>query len=148
TAVITGFFAGVLTSLSPMFAIEPFGQRLVAISLVTTLCWVTAMLLTAPESNATLDRFYGQIRPGGPGWKKQQTRTQLRPLQNLALDSQKVVAATLLLFSSLFAVGGFLLLRSLTGWLSLLIAVSSALWLRTLNKRPAFPMARPGTEDG
>ncbi|MEL7510917.1 MAG: sodium:solute symporter family protein [Cyanobacteria bacterium J06554_3] len=148
TAVITGFFAGVLTSLSPMFAIEPFGQRLVAISLVTTLCWVTAMLLTAPESNATLDRFYGQIRPGGPGWKKQQTRTQLRPLQNLALDSQKVVAATLLLFSSLFAVGGFLLLRSLTGWLSLLIAISSALWLRTLNKKPAFPMARPGTEDG
>ncbi|MEL6350510.1 MAG: sodium:solute symporter family protein [Cyanobacteria bacterium J06627_28] len=148
TAVITGFFAGVLTSLSPMFAIEPFGQRLVAISLVTTLCWVTAMLLTAPESDATLDRFYGQIRPGGPGWKKQQTRTQLRPLQNLALDSQKVVAATLLLFSSLFAVGGFLLLRSLTGWLSLLIAVSNALWLRTLNKRPAFPMARPGTEDG
>ena len=54
----------------------------------------------------------------------------------------------LLLFGAMLAVGGFLLFQSLTGWISLVIAVLGGYWLRQLNKRPTFPMGRPGTEDG
>ncbi|MEL6938619.1 MAG: sodium:proline symporter, partial [Cyanobacteria bacterium J06598_1] len=148
SAIISGFVIGFLTSVAPGFAIADFGARLVVITLATTFVWVSTLLITVPESPETLDRFYTKLRPGGPGWQQQQLRTGLRPLQNLGLESQRVVAAVLLLFGSMFAVGGFLLLRSLSGWLYLLIAVGGGSWLRYLNRQPAFPMARPGTEDG
>lgn len=34
----------------------------------TTICWVITMLLTAPDSHATLSQFYKTVRPGG-AWK-------------------------------------------------------------------------------
>jgi solute:Na+ symporter, SSS family len=144
SAMLGGFVVGFLTSVVPVLKIEEFGIRLLVTSAITTVFWITAMLLSPPETDETLDRFYTKIRPGGPGWQRQQQRTGLQPLQNLSLDVQRVMAATLLLF----AIGGFLLLQSLTGWISLVIAVAGGFWLRQLSKRPTFPMGRPGTEDG
>ena len=148
-AVVVGFVAGLVTSAGPSWlSIEAFGLRLWVITAVTTLVWVVTMWVTPAESDQVLDRFFAQIRPGGPGWEKQRRRTGLKPLQNLALDGQKALAALLVLFGSMFSVGGFLLLRSPTGWLSLIVAVSGGLWLRRLTKRPAFSTPRPGIEDG
>ncbi|MGB3790503.1 MAG: sodium:solute symporter family protein, partial [Phormidesmis sp.] len=148
-AVVVGFFIGLLTSAGPTWmVVEDFGLRLLTITAVTTMVWVPTMLLQPAESDQVLDRFYAKVRPGGPGWKKQQQRTGLKPLQNLGLDGQKTVAAGLLLFGAMFSVGGFLLLRSLTGLLSLLVAVGGGVWLRSLTKQPPFSTPRPGTEDG
>jgi solute:Na+ symporter, SSS family len=36
---------------------------------VTSAVWLTVTMLTPPESQATLDRFYRRVRPGGPGWR-------------------------------------------------------------------------------
>ncbi|HKH92834.1 MAG TPA: sodium:solute symporter family protein [Gemmatimonadaceae bacterium] len=36
---------------------------------VTTVVWVATTLLAAPTDPATLDRFYMQVRPAGPGWR-------------------------------------------------------------------------------
>jgi hypothetical protein len=36
---------------------------------VTTVVWLTVTFATQPESEATLDRFYRRVRPGGPGWR-------------------------------------------------------------------------------
>ncbi|MGC1308798.1 MAG: sodium:solute symporter family protein [Phormidesmis sp.] len=148
SAMVGGFVVGLLTSVVPVLTIENFGWRLTVTSLITTVFWVAAMLLTPPESDETLDSFYIKVRPGGPGWKRQRDRTNLRPLQNLNLDIQRVLAALLLLFGSMFTVGGFLLFQSLTGWISLVLAVGGGYWLRQLSKRPNFPLGRPGTEDG
>ena len=38
--------------------------------LVTTVVWLGVTFATAPESEATLDRFYRKVRPGGPGWRR------------------------------------------------------------------------------
>jgi len=147
-AMLGGFIVGFLTSVVPVLTIDNFGQRLLVTSLITTVFWIAAMLLTPPESDETLDAFYTKVRPGGPGWKRQRDRTGIPPQQNMSLDIQKVLAALLLLFGAMFAVGGFLLLQSLTGWVSLIVAVGGGFWLRQLDKRPNFPMGRPGTEDG
>ena len=147
-AMVAGFLIGFLTSVVPTLTIDNFGLRLLVTSLITTVFWVAAMLLTPPESDETLDTFYTKVRPGGPGWSRQRDRTGIPAQQNLNLDIQRVLAALLLLFGAMFAVGGFLLLQSLTGWISLIVAVGGGFWLRQLNKRPNFPMARPGTEDG
>ena len=36
---------------------------------VTSAVWLAVTMLTPPESEATLDRFYRRVRPGGPGWR-------------------------------------------------------------------------------
>ncbi|MEL6260305.1 MAG: sodium:solute symporter family protein [Cyanobacteria bacterium J06626_6] len=147
-AIISGFLVGFIVSAGPGSETLTFGQKLLLITALTTLIWVSTMLLTPPESVATLDRFYAKVRPGGPGWDGPQHRTGLPPQQNLTLDIQKTLAAGLLLFGSMFTVGGFLLFQSSTGWLALLMAVGGGTWLKQLNKQPTFPAPRPGIEDG
>ena len=44
-------------------------KLLIAVSF-TSLVWIATTYLTKPESMETLIRFYQQVQPGGPGWKK------------------------------------------------------------------------------
>lgn len=159
-AMVAGFIIGLITTLVPGLkeqgilppgfpdlGIADFGQRLLTIAAITTVIWVAVMVLTPPENDETLDQFYRKVRPGGPGWTRQAKRTGLAPAQDLTLQLQQVVAAIALLFGSMFAIGGFLLWQSLTGWLSLTLAVMGGLRLRQLNKRLPRAMPRPGLED-
>lgn len=148
TAMVGGFIVGLTTSIVPIIQIEEFGLRLLVTTVITSVLWITAMLVTPPESEATLDEFYRRVRPAGPGWQRQQESTGLLPIQNLGQDIKRVFAAILLLFGTMFAIGGFLLLQPLTGWVSLIIAVGGAMLLRQLNRKKAVPMPRPGLDDG
>ena len=147
-AMIGGFIIGLITSINPEFneLFADFGYRLLFISATTALLWIVVMYLTPPESDATLDEFYRRVQPGGIGWKRQRERTGIPPAQDLTKDLLRVVAATLLLFGTMFAIGGFLLLQSLTGFISLTVAVIGAFWLRQLNKHYSILINRPGLE--
>ncbi|QUY42910.1 sodium:solute symporter family protein [Acaryochloris marina] len=145
-SMLGGFIIGLLTTTLPVLKIDDFGLKLLVTTSITTVIWVAAMLLTPPESEATLNKFYTKVRPGGPGWTRQQSQTGLAPLQDLGKDALRVLASSLILFGSMFTVGGFLLLQPMTGWISLVIAVIGWMWLRQLNKSQSPPMARPGTE--
>ncbi|BAZ46217.1 Na+/solute symporter [Chondrocystis sp. NIES-4102] len=147
-SMIAGFVIGLITSLYPGFnsIFADFGNRLLFISLTTAIIWITVMYLTPPETDATLDEFYRRVQPGGGGWKRQQARTGIDPAQNLTQDILKVIAAVLLLFGSMLAIGGFLLLQSLTGWIALIVAVIGGFWLRQLSKQRSLSMSRPGLE--
>lgn len=147
SSMVAGFLIGLLTSIVPVIQISDFGLRLSVTAGITTVIWVLVMCLTPPESDETLDTFYKLVRPGGPGWQKQRQRTGVRPLQNLGLEFQRVIASLLILFGAMFAVGGFLLLNSLTGWLSLIIAVAGWFRLRQLYRQPITPVPRPGLDD-
>ncbi|MEL6381257.1 MAG: sodium:solute symporter family protein [Cyanobacteria bacterium J06626_18] len=190
SSMVAGFFIGLLTmpipenapadnlgwsflnwiqTRLPLLQVSDFGQRLLVIAGITTVIWIAVMLVTAPESPETLDRFYRKVRPGGPGWNLQRIRAGERPIQyltstnqgirfnlhqpgiapeqNLILQMQQVIAAIALLFGSMFAVGGFLLLQSGIGWSGLVIAVLGSLWLRQLSRARIAPMPRPGLED-
>lgn len=142
-AMLAGFLIGLTTSVVPILTIEDFGLRLLVTTAITTVIWVAAMLLTAPESEATLNAFYQRVQPGGPGWTRQRQQTGLPPAQDLVKDLKRVLAAILLLFGSMLALGGFLLLQPLTGWISLVVAVVGGFWLRQLNKSNALPASRP-----
>ncbi len=146
SSMLAGFVIGLFTSVVPVLKIEDFGLRLLVTAAITSVIWVITMVLTPPESDATLDAFYTKVRPGGPGWRRQQLRTGLLPIQDLGLDLQRVVAASLLLFGSMFAVGGFLLLKSMTGFVALAIAVLGGFWLKQLSKRRPPQMMRPGSD--
>lgn len=147
TAILGGFVIGLVTSAVPALQIKDFGERLLFITVAVGVMWIVAMLLTPAESDETLDEFYRRVRPGGPGWKKQRQRTGLTPVQDLATDIKRVLAANLLMFGAMFSIGGFLLLQPLTGWVSLVVAVAGGMALRSLNKVRVLPMPRPGLDD-
>ncbi|MEM9543025.1 MAG: sodium:solute symporter family protein [Cyanobacteria bacterium P01_E01_bin.42] len=170
-AMLCGFITGLLTSALPIlldlllqvglplnlvtnlentllkFGLLDYGMRLTVISGVTAVVWISVMYLTPPESDETLDAFYTKIRPSAIGWRRQYQRTGVQPLQDLRLDLLKVLAALLLLFGAMFAIGGFLLLQSLTGWMALIIGVLGGVWLRWLSRRRILPAPRPGLDD-
>ncbi|MBD0339519.1 MAG: Na+:solute symporter [Microcoleus sp. Co-bin12] len=147
TAILGGFVVGLTTSTVPALQIKDFGLRLMFITVTVGIMWIAAMLLTPAESDDTLDEFYRRVRPAGPGWKKQRDRTGLEPVQDLATDLKRVLAAILLMFGAMFAIGGFLLLQPLTGWVSLTAAVVGWMCLRQLNKSKILPVPRPGLDD-
>ncbi len=142
TAILGGFVVGLTTSVVPALQIEDFGLRLMFITVSVGVLWVVVLFMTKPESDETLDKFYQQVRPGGPGWKHQRdalqeslaSSTGLAPVQDLGLDIKRVLASILLMFGTMFTVGGFLFLQPLTGWVSLIAAVAGGMWLRQLNK--------------
>ncbi|ASC69134.1 Sodium/glucose cotransporter [Halomicronema hongdechloris C2206] len=147
SSMVAGFVIGLITSVVPLLTIDNFGLRLLVTSGLTTVIWIGVMVLTPPESDATLDRFYRKVRPGGLGWRRQQIRTGVRPAQSLSLDLQRVLAAILLLFGAMLTVGGFLLYQPLAGWIWLIIAVLGWMGLRHLGKQRIAPMPRPGLDD-
>ncbi|MDE5080259.1 MAG: Na+:solute symporter [Trichodesmium sp. St17_bin3_1_1] len=147
TAIVASFFVGMTTSLFPAFKIEDFGLRIIFITITVTVLWVLAMFFTPQESDATLEEFYRRSLPGGPGWQRQRAKTGLAPAQDLGKDLQRVLASILLLFGALLTTGGFLLLKPNIGWIFLIIAVFSWMWLRQLNKSKILPMPRPGLDD-
>ncbi|MGB3402848.1 MAG: sodium:solute symporter family protein [Microcoleaceae cyanobacterium] len=147
TAIVASFLVGMATSLIPALTIEDFGSRILFITICVTTLWVIVLFLTPPESPETLEAFYRLARPGGIGWQTQRLQTGILPAQDLTTDIQKVLAAILLLFGALFAVGGFLLLQPIVGWVALIFAVIGGVSLRQLNKARIRPMPRPGLED-
>ncbi|HET6578024.1 MAG TPA: sodium:solute symporter family protein [Gemmatimonadales bacterium] len=76
---------------------------------VTTVVWLAVTLLTAPESEATLDRFYRQVRPGGPGWRRVALRLGFGNdrIPGGALSWMNWVAGLATVYASVFAVGAF-----------------------------------------
>ena len=128
-----GFVVGVFTTLVPVLQIEDFGARLFVITLITTVVWTSVMFLTPPERPETLARFYRKVRPGGPGWRVQRAETGLPPIQSLRAAVLRTLAAALILFGSMFAVGGFLLLKPDVGIAALLVTVGGLVWLRALR---------------
>ena len=153
-AMLGGFVIGLITNVYdkqvanafPILGgiLADFGAQLLFISLTTAVIWISVMYLTQPESDTTLDEFYRRVQPGGIGWKRQRERTGIDPAQDLTQDLLKVVAATLVLFGSMFAIGGFLLLQSLTGFVSLVVTVIGSFWLRQLNRHKPITMPKPG----
>ena len=103
----------------------------------TAVIWIAVMLLTRPEPDEVLDRFYARARPGGPGWRRQRERTGLEPLQDLSTDVWSTVCGVGLVFGAMFAVGGALLLRWEIAVVSSLVSGLSGVLLVRLRARGA-----------
>ena len=110
-AMVAGFLIGLFTTVIPVLTIADFGVRLMVITAITTVFWVTIMVITEPESEETLKGFYLKVRPGGPGWRRQRAETGVDSAHSLKHDLLRVGAAVLVLFGLMFGVGAVLLLR-------------------------------------
>jgi len=142
-AMVAGFLVGFGTTVVPVLTIDDFGIRLMVTSVVTAAVWFPVMVLTKPESDATLDAFYRKVRPGGPGWARQRARTGLPPVTELRSDLARVAAGLALLFGSMFSVGAALLLRWDVFALNLLLAVGGGALLFRLRPDPKLSRSGP-----
>jgi Na+/proline symporter len=108
---------------------------------VTTAAWIAATLLTRPESDAVLERFYQRVRPGGPGWRAVATRLGFLgdPIPGGALSWVNWVAGWLAIYAALFGVGQLLVGSALAG-VALLAAAAAlfALIARNLGRDANF----------
>lgn len=142
-AMIAGFVIGLFTMLAPEFlrdsiglnllVTNDFGVRLFVIVISTTVIWVTVMLLTKPESEETLLKFYEKVRPAGPGWQHISTRADIHADNQLGRDILRVLGATMLLFGLMFGVGGALLLKTGVAIIMFSTAALGTLLLRLLK---------------
>ena len=129
-AMLCGFAVGLVTSVLPLVRIEDYGLRLMVITALSALVWLTVMWRTPPESNAVLERFVRQVRPPGPGWALLRRRYQVTPLESFAAMSRRFGLACAVLFGGLIGIGGFLLHQEFIGWLGLAVLCVAALLLR------------------
>ncbi|HEX2637816.1 MAG TPA: sodium:solute symporter family protein [Gemmatimonadales bacterium] len=99
---------------------------------VTTVVWLAVTLLTAAESEATLDRFYRQVRPGGPGWRRVALRLGYGDdrIPGGALSWMNWVAGLATVYASVFAVGAVVTGSPRRGLLYAAVAVAAFLLIQ------------------
>lgn len=108
-------------------ASSTYAKTMLITVLVTTVVWLTVTLRTAPESQATLDRFYRQVRPGGPGWRTIARRLGFAddPIPGGALSWINWVAGVAAVYCAVFSVGAFLTGSPASGLLYAAVAIAA-----------------------
>jgi SSS family solute:Na+ symporter len=93
---------------------------------VTTVVWLSVTLLTKPESNTTLDRFYRQVRPGGLGWRVVSRRLGFGddPIPGGVLSWVNWLAGIAAVYCAVFSVGAFLTGSPVSGLVYAAIAIA------------------------
>ena len=122
-AMLCGFVVGLVTSVMPLVRIDDYGIRLTVITGLSALVWIATMLTTPPESDAVLETFVRRVRPPGPGWARWRDQVGVTPMDTLAGMIRRFVLASVILFSALLGIGGFLLHQQPFGWGGLVVAV-------------------------
>jgi SSS family transporter len=107
------------------FTSVAFPYTLLYLTLLTTVSWIAVTFLTRPEPLPHLVRFYGSIRPGGPGWRPIAKAAGLEPAEPIAGLLVDWVAGCALVYSSLFGMGT-MLLRSAGEAVPYFLAASAA----------------------
>jgi solute:Na+ symporter, SSS family len=109
---------------------------------VTTVVWVAVTLLTKPESEATLNRFYRQVRPGGPGWETVSRRLGYgrEPIPGGALQWTNWIAGVVAVYATLFGIGKVVFGDLVPGLLFLAVAALAFFWIaRSFRGEPPAP---------
>jgi Na+/proline symporter len=115
---------------------------------VTTVVWLTVTFLTAPESDATLERFYRRVRPGGAGWRQVSERLGYGgdSIPGGALSWVNWVAGVAAVYAAVFAVGAALTGSLARGGVYGVVAIAAfSLIYRNLRADPAL---RTGVDRG
>ncbi|TVP76486.1 MAG: hypothetical protein EA352_05570, partial [Gemmatimonadales bacterium] len=114
---------------------------------VSTAAWLAVTFLTSPEREATLDRFYQRVRPGGRGWRATARRLGYgdEGIDGGTLNWTNWVAGVVAVYASLFATGRFILGPAREGVFFALLAVAAFWWIaRSLKNLPEDRVQAPG----
>ncbi|MEO8089819.1 MAG: sodium:solute symporter family protein [Gemmatimonadales bacterium] len=87
-----------------------YAQTMLITVAVTSVVWLAVTLATGPESDATLERFYRKVRPGGAGWRRVSRRLGYGddPIPGGALSWVNWVAGLATVYCAVVSLGDFL----------------------------------------
>ncbi|HEY7546052.1 MAG TPA: sodium:solute symporter family protein [Blastocatellia bacterium] len=135
-AMITslGFWFGKPFFTKNVFGLDPaspqsndlfFAYSLLATVAVTTIVWLTVTFTTRPEPDEKLIAFYRKVRPGGPGWKRVAEKAGGTEGESLAPSFANWFLGCVLVYSSLFSIGEFVLGEHTKGIVLAVVAVAA-----------------------
>jgi len=109
-----------------------YAKAMLITTAVTTAVWLAVTMLTQPEADAVLDRFYRQVRPGGRGWRRVARRLGFGAdrIPGGALSWVNWLAGVTAVYAAVFGVGEFLTGSTTRGWVECLIAVGAFLLIQ------------------
>jgi Na+/proline symporter len=103
---------------------------------ITTVVWVIVTLITKPEPQEKLLRFYREVRPDVRGWKPVAALApEVVATRDLGTNLLTWIVGCALVYSTLFSTGYFILGNPLRGVVLALIALSSVYILRMQLKK-------------
>ena len=127
-----------------------YAQTMLVTVGITTVVWLAVTLLTPAETDATLDRFYRQVRPGGPGWRRVAERLGFAGdrIPGGALSWVNWVAGLAAVYSAVFALGALLTGAPVRGALYATLSVASFLLIQRNLRADDQLGGRVDTGDG
>ena len=129
-AMVVSFIVAVTLKLGD-FGLASWQELLTGVG-ITTVCWVSAALLTPAADSETLDSFCRRINPGGPGWRGVYRRLAEQGVtpEGLAVNIPRGILCMFLgcaaVYGVLFGTGFFLYGENLNAIILGAIAVAAA----------------------
>ena len=109
-----------------------FAQTMLTTVGITTVVWLTATFVTAPEPDEKLVSFYRRVRPAGPGWHAVAARAGAvvtPPAERLGPNFVNWLLGIAVVYSTLFAIGNLMFGSALKVALQAGIALAGAVLL-------------------
>jgi len=109
-----------------------YAKAMLITTAVATTVWIAVTLLTQPESDAVLERFYRRVRPGGPGWRGVSRRLGFgdESIPGGALSWVNWLAGVVAVYAAVFGVGQFLTGSTPQGWLYCATSIAAFLLIQ------------------
>jgi len=93
-----------------------FAKSALATTVVTTIVWLSVTLLTKPERDEVLVRFYRNVRPDVRGWKRVAAQVpDVVPHRDLGSNLRAWALGCAMVYTCLFGVGKVLLHQAMAG---------------------------------
>ena len=138
--------------ISVLFEFTPIGEMIFSenliqpyfkfpiVVLITTFVWVSVTFMTKPDDDETLIKFYEKTNPGGPGWKRIKTMSNLN---NKNLEKDWIVPSGILcmilgcfaIYSALFSTGYFIYGELVNGFIFLISTIVFSFSLFKISKK-------------
>jgi Na+/proline symporter len=107
-----------------------FAKTALITTVTTTIVWMITTLLTKPEPEERLLRFYRRVRPTLQGWKRiAALAPEIPPVRDLGSNTFDWIMGCALVYCCMFGVGELVLQGWLPGFLLLLAAAASGCFI-------------------
>src|SRR3984893_2163671 len=114
-----------------------FAKTALITTAVTTVVWLATTLLTQPESDERLLKFYRRVHPTIHGWKRiALLAPEIKPVRDFAANAFDWVMGCTLVYCCMFGIGELVLQAWLAGFFLLAgAAISAYLIYSSLSRR-------------